>query len=594
MLIKFLKHTGAARDGQPGDPDARLAIDYLQGEMVLKPERAGGPKVWTRRATAPIPISGHAWLISQTCAALPFQHRYTSGVIAFDRHDIDIAAWTRGDLALRGLTDALMRDFEDTAFAGIPEEHRPEVLWNAHTDKRRLELNFLFARAVLDSQGRLKAINPRPPEKVGIALWEAFRDSWNHRHGWADPLAPERHRHLKLPGSVISSPARDIEGNPIFDIREELDMAVGMEIERGRIASRNDVLAWLEAQGHRIKRKGKNYISVECLLPPERGGLRNAPNRYAKAIRLCGDLFDQRFTSPAWLDECGWNDGGLPPQRRDMRGAAATLDRLRALRAAHHRERLGWPEEAPDPEPDAEDEIEGTTCAWSPPLPTLGRQPDTRTKPRRPSFDEARLPEDLIAKLRFVDYRKRRIWLQDGSSVEDQEIRLKAHSRSHDTIRLMIAQAQLKRWSGISVRGDAAFLRNATRLAFAAGIEIAGRSEDMDRIVQAELKLLRAKQDAAKDADADMVPDARDGAEPPVPDEGASKVDADQPLPWFEDETDWDDFRAKLALKAKPRRIPEAEAEAEAEEFLYTLRFDVNADDDALQDDTPDEGMSDP
>ena len=71
MLIKFLKHTGAARDGQPGDPDARLAIDYLQGEMVLKPERAGGPKVWIRRATPPIPISGNAWLISQTCAALP-------------------------------------------------------------------------------------------------------------------------------------------------------------------------------------------------------------------------------------------------------------------------------------------------------------------------------------------------------------------------------------------------------------------------------------------------------------------------------------------------------------------------------------------
>ena len=57
MLIKFLKHTGAAQDGQPGDPDARLAIDYLQGEMVLKPERAGSPKVWIKRATASIPIS---------------------------------------------------------------------------------------------------------------------------------------------------------------------------------------------------------------------------------------------------------------------------------------------------------------------------------------------------------------------------------------------------------------------------------------------------------------------------------------------------------------------------------------------------------
>ena len=48
-----------------------------------------------------------------------------------------------------------------------------------------------------------------------------------------------------------------------------------------------------------------------------------------------------------------------------------------------------------------------------------------------------------------------------------------------------------------------------------------------------------------------MAPHARDGAERPVPDEGASKVDADQPLPWFEEETDWDDVRAKLALTGR-------------------------------------------
>ena len=49
-------------------------------------------------------------------------------------------------------------------------------------------------------------------------------------------------------------------------------------------------------------------------------------------------------------------------------------------------------------------------------------------------------------------------------------------------------------------------------------------------------------------------------------------------------------------MSLEPRRIPEAEAEAEAEaeEFLYTRRFDFNPDDDALQDDTPDEGMSGP
>lgn len=116
----------------------------------------------------------------------------------------------------------------------------------------------------------------------------------------------------------------------------------------------------------------------------------------------------------------------------------------------------------------------------------------------------------------------------------------------------------------------------------------------MDRIVQAELKLLRARRDAAKDAEATVAPDARDSAERPVPDEGASKVDADQPLPWFEDETDWDDVRAKMALKAKPRPIPEAEAEAEAEEFLFTRVFDVSPDDDAFQDDAPDQGRPAP
>ena len=534
MLIKFLKHTGAARKGQEADPDARRAIAYLLGAVVLKPRAAGGPRVPTRRATKPIHISGEAWLVSRTCAALPFQHRYASGVIAFDADDIDIAAWTQGDPALRGMTEALMRDFEDLAFAGIPEAHRPEVLWVAHTDKRRLELNFLFARAVMDSRGRLRAINPKPPEKIGIAMWEAFRDSWNHRHGWADPQAPERHRDLKLPGSVISTPPRDIEGNLTFDIRQELAIEIGTEIDLGGIASRDDVLTWLEGQGHRIKRKGRDYISVECLLSRDRSEPPDAPARYARAIRLRGDLFDQRFTSPAWLDECGWTAGGLAPERRDMRGAADALARLRALRAAHHRDRLGWPEQAPDPEPEAPDDIEGLTCAWAPPAPDSPT--GIRAKARRPSFDETRLPEDLIAKLRFVDYRTGRMWLQDGSSIEDQELRLKAHSRSHDTIRLIIAQARLKRWSGISARGDAAFLREVTRVAFAEGLEIAGRDAGMDEIVQDELARLRAARDQTEVPHSTAgTPKAPERAQAPEAPDVAPGREGNPATPWLEE-----------------------------------------------------------
>jgi hypothetical protein len=178
---------------------------------------------------------------------------------------------------------------------------------------------------------------------------------------------------------------------------------------------------------------------------------------------------NKSFTSLAWLDDCGWTAGGLAPQRRDMRGAADALAWLRALRAAHHRDRLGWPEQAPDPEPEAPDDIEGLTCAWAPPAPDSPT--GIRAKARRPSFDETRLPEDLIAKLRFVDYRTGRMWLQDGSSIEDLEDRLKARSRSHDTIRPDhrpgSAEAVVRHLGagrrGLPARGDGRGLRGRSR-----------------------------------------------------------------------------------------------------------------------------------
>lgn len=278
MLIKFFVYTGAAVDDQPADPDARRAIDYFLGEVVLKPERYGGPKVKTRRSTAPILLSGQDWLVSQTCADLPFDHRYAAGAIVFHADDIDIAAWTAGTPALRGVTEALMPDFEDTAFAGIPEDHCPEVLWVAHTDKGRLELNFLFARAVPDHKGKLKAINPKPPVKTATALWDAFRDSWNCREGWADPMAPERKRDLKLPGALISTPARDFEGNATFDIRQELTIEISHQIESGTITCRDDVLHWLKDQGHRIKQHGQRlYLGRMYLAAGPLWSLERAP-----------------------------------------------------------------------------------------------------------------------------------------------------------------------------------------------------------------------------------------------------------------------------------------------------------------------------
>ncbi len=73
MLIRFLKHTGAARKGQEADPDARRAIAYLLGKVVLKPKAAGGPKVPTppRYPSAPSVGRGLAGQPDLRCPALP-------------------------------------------------------------------------------------------------------------------------------------------------------------------------------------------------------------------------------------------------------------------------------------------------------------------------------------------------------------------------------------------------------------------------------------------------------------------------------------------------------------------------------------------
>ena len=42
----------------------------------------------------------------------------------------------------------IMEDFEAMAFAGVPEEYRPPVLWVEHRDKGRLELNYLTFNAL--------------------------------------------------------------------------------------------------------------------------------------------------------------------------------------------------------------------------------------------------------------------------------------------------------------------------------------------------------------------------------------------------------------------------------------------------------------
>jgi len=520
MLVKFLEHTG----GDNGDPDAKRALDYLLGEIVLKREADDGSLIRTRRARPPIPLSGDAELVRRTCASLTFKHRYASAVLAFERSDIDVTAFEIGEPALRALCEEVMRDFEATAFAGIPEAEWPHVLWIAHTDKDRLELNALFPRAVSDANGRVKAINPKPPGRASDALWDAFRDTWNHREGWADPEDPERHRSVRIPGATLKRPPpREADGSPGIYPQMEIADRIGHEIQSGNITGRDGVILWLETHNYAINRKGKDYLSVK---PPlsRTSQVRNDPKTHGKPMRLKGDIFDSRFTSHAWLADQGWFHGEDhapirdPAPARDLSGARDRLEHLRGLRAAHHAERLGWPQEQePLPSPltvgedlrTQDDAAPGYGESVDIPNPTAepaaAEGPPPKPKPSdyksrlwSDLYGSGSLPDDLHAQLRYVDAEARSVWLQDGSSIKDEGARLRAFRSTDATIHLMIAQAKSKGWSGLSMRGDEAFLRRATRLAYAEGLTIAGRDDAMEAVVQDELQRLALEREGIR------------------------------------------------------------------------------------------------
>jgi hypothetical protein len=538
MLVKFHAHTGAAND----DRDATKALDYLLGEIVLKPD-ANHEWVRTARTRPPELLSGCPELVSRCSATNSAKHRYASGLLSFHEDDIDIAAWQAGDPAIRATCNALMRDFEETAFAGIPEANRPPILWIAHTDKDRLELNFLFPRTSLDGRGKAKAINPKPP-KGFTRMWDAFRDSWNHREGWSDPEDPDHRRSVRLSSGELKIPQpKDADGTPRPRPKEARADQIADLILDGQIQCRDDVIEWFERQGYVINRTSDAFISV---VPPVAASIdgplrevsldeitgqdalgdgsamppvaRNAERQRGKPIRLRGDFFDRRFTSLGWLEHVGWFKDKAPTLHRDLTKARAALESDRARFAAHHARMLhiepddsipafseacearlstddavpgqGDLIEIPDHDP-----AEGPVPEAEPgAVPDRGR-PTPEAAPRlwADRYRPPHLDAAVARRIRYLDDEMQTVWLEDGSRLEDSDDRLSAIRGTDETIRLMIAQALARGWSGLNMRGDEAFLRRAVRLAVEAGMEMAGRDDAMDAIVQDERARLMAE-----------------------------------------------------------------------------------------------------
>ena len=145
MIVKIL--------GNKGGGSAGAVIDYMLGKDK---DRDGA-----------ILLSGDPDLTARLADNLDFQNRYTVGVLSFEEPNLR-----------DHIKQEIMQDFEKTLLAGL-ERDQYDITWIEHTDKGRLELNFIIPNVELSTGKRLQPYY----DKVDRPLVENWKQKTNFEHG---------------------------------------------------------------------------------------------------------------------------------------------------------------------------------------------------------------------------------------------------------------------------------------------------------------------------------------------------------------------------------------------------------------------------
>jgi len=186
-----------------------------------------------------------------------YSKTYTSGVLSFEEANID-----------DDLKRQVMSDFEECLFPGLDKDQY-NVLWVEHTDKGRLELNFVIPNLELTSGKRLQ------PYYHGADLprVDAWRTIQNLTHGFSDPTDPAKRQTLIK--------AKDLpEGKK--EALEAINDGLLSLVAQGVITDRDGIVTALEGHGFEIARQTNTSISIK---DPEGG----------RNIRLKGAIYEQNF-----------------------------------------------------------------------------------------------------------------------------------------------------------------------------------------------------------------------------------------------------------------------------------------------------------
>lgn len=292
MIVKFFTH---------GKGPASGALNYFLKEKAERPsDNLDQKRVPLEPRKHARVLSGDPTITEQLIDATPFQQKYKSGVLSFEKRANELTEQEKFEI---------MQRFEDTLFCGL-ERDQFDILWIEHADKDidaanpvgRLELNFLIAGQELRSGKRLQ------PFYAGadMARVNAFKNVINYEYKLADPNAPDRKRLINEHSDETEPPTpydrsnytrkeskkdEEVIAKPRKReaLRDAINRKIQFSFDQGMIKNRYDVLFMLKSWGLNIERNNsENSISVNS---------DNLVDKNGKPInvRLSGELYKKDF-----------------------------------------------------------------------------------------------------------------------------------------------------------------------------------------------------------------------------------------------------------------------------------------------------------
>ncbi|WP_121280618.1 relaxase/mobilization nuclease domain-containing protein [Helicobacter pylori] len=247
MLVKFW---GIKQGGGDGDG----SIDYLLNERV-------------EQGTAKV-LRGDANLTKSLLLSLTQKHKACVGCLSFEESNIN-----------DGLKYELMESFEN-ALLTQEMQGRYNILWVEHTDKGRLELNFVIPRIDLITQ---KAFTPyyHSADITRIDLW---KDCINLKHNFTNPKNIEKQHNIQ------QHQTKNPKNKELLATYEKLDKLIQDNLGK-LFNSRDDIINFLKDNQCEVTRQGKDYISVK--LPKEPKTKRLKGLYYHETFRTIADIREQ-------------------------------------------------------------------------------------------------------------------------------------------------------------------------------------------------------------------------------------------------------------------------------------------------------------